>query len=123
MELILNALLGALANLGQTAVKDAYLAVKTLICKKYGSKSNLAEAVEQLEKRPDSPGRRATLAEELTATKADQDDSVVKAAQDLMAKIQALPGVQQNIQQTVNGSHNIFSGSGNVSVKLNGKHK
>jgi len=123
MEIILNALVGALANLGQTAVKDAYLAVKKLICNKYGDKSKLAEAVVELEESPDSAGRRAKLAEELTAAKADQDDSVVKAVQDLIAKIQGLPGVPQQIQQTVNGNRNIFSGSGNVTVTFDGKQK
>ena len=123
LEIILTALLEALANLGETVVKDTYSAVKTLICRKYGKKSKLAEAVEQLEKSPDSSGRRAELAEQLKAAKADQDDSVVKAAQDLTAKIRALHGVQQNIKQTVSGNHNIFSGSGNVTVTLNGKDK
>jgi predicted nucleic acid-binding protein len=121
MEIILNALLGALANVGETAVKDAYFAVKALISKKYGKKSKLAEAIEQLEKNPDSAARRAELAEQLKAAKADQDHSVIKAAHVLMGKIQELPRVQQNIEQTVEGNRTIFSASGNVSVKFDGK--
>ena len=45
MELILNALFGALANIGQDAVKEAYLTVKKLIRKKWGENSDLAEAM------------------------------------------------------------------------------
>jgi hypothetical protein len=123
LKIILTALLEAVANLEETVVKDTYSAVKTLICRKYGKKSKLAEALEQLEKSPDSAEGRAELAEQLKAAKADQDDSVVKAAQDLTAKIRALHGVQQNIKQTVSGNHNIFSGSGNVTVTLNGKDR
>jgi len=123
MELILNALFGALANIGQDAVKEAYLTVKKLIRKKWGENSDLAEAMERLEMKPDSAGRRATLAEELAAAKADQDDSVVMAAKGLLEKIQALPGATLNIQQTVSGNHNIFSGSGDVSVNYDGKKK
>ena len=123
MELILNALFGALANIGQDAVKEAYLTVKKLIRKKWGENSDLAEAMERLEMKPNSAGRRATLAEELAAAKADQDDSVVMAAKGLLEKIQALPGATLNIQQTVSGNHNIFSGSGDVSVNYDGKKK
>ena len=88
------------------------------ICGKSQSKSprGLVATAEGLEQNPDSAGRRETLKEELAATKADADEEIVAAAQALLDAIKTLPGGEQTINQTVTGDHNIFSGSGNITI-------
>jgi hypothetical protein len=49
------------------AGKDAFEGFKRLILDRYGKKSEVTEAVAQLERKPDSAGRKVTLQEELTA--------------------------------------------------------
>ncbi len=50
------------------AAKDAYQEIKRRLQKRYADKRDLADAVRQLEAKPDSPGRQAVLAEELQAS-------------------------------------------------------
>jgi hypothetical protein len=110
------AIVGALANLGQQAVKDGYEALKTLIARKFGPDSDLSKAVDGVEKKPDSDGRKGTLQEEIAAARADKDPEVLKLAQALIEKIKEQPGGQTIINQNVTGNGNIFSASGNVTV-------
>ena len=88
MDPITTAIVAALAKVGESAIGDAYRALKGVIKKKFGDQSDVAEAVEGLEKRPDSAGRKATLQEELEAAGALQDPEVLRAADALLAKIQ-----------------------------------
>jgi hypothetical protein len=116
MDVILTAIIAALGNLSQTVVKDSYEALKAVIRRKFGKESDLGDAVDKLEKKPTSTGRKETLKEELVAAKADQDTEVIQAAQALLDKIKELPGGQQIIQQTVTGNQNIFSATGPVTI-------
>jgi phage terminase small subunit len=116
MDPITTAIIAALAKLSETAVRDAYQALKTLIAKKFGPNSDLAEAVTRLEQKPDSAGRLQTLGEEITAAKANQDDELRQAAEALLEQLKTLPGGEQRIQQIVTGIQNVVSGTGNVTV-------
>ena len=112
---------GAAAGLkpaAEKAITDAYAAFKTAMTKKFGSSRDLVEAVEKLEQRPDSAGRQQMLSEEVTAAKADQDEELLRAATALLEKVQAQPGGQQLIRQTVTGDQNVFSGTGDVTVRF-----
>jgi hypothetical protein len=90
MDPITAAIVGALANLGAGVVKDAYDALKAAIAHKCGVDSDVVEAVENLEKKPESAGRQATLQEEIVATKLDKDADILKISQALLDKLDEL---------------------------------
>ena len=54
MDPITTALVAALARLSETVVKDAYNGLKAIIVRKVGDGSDLTNALEHLEKRPNS---------------------------------------------------------------------
>jgi hypothetical protein len=103
MEPITTAVVAAAAagvtEVGKKAIGDAYTGLKELIRRKFGAQSEVAKAVEAVEAKPDSAGRKATLTEELTAARADQDQELAEAARRLLERIQAQPGGVQVIQQ------------------------
>ena len=83
MDTITLAIIAALANLSDTLVKDAYQALKTMISKKFGDKSELSLAMAKVEDKPSKP-RQSVLAEEIAAAKADKDAELLKAAKKLL---------------------------------------
>jgi disulfide oxidoreductase YuzD len=92
---------GAVAGATDTAksaIRDAYEGLKSLIKKKFGNDSDVAEAIDKLETKPDSDGRKQTLAEELKATNSASDPELVSVAQSLLALIKALPQGEKHIQ-------------------------
>jgi hypothetical protein len=116
MDLIYSAIIAALGKLGEHTIKDGYEVLKALIKRKFGQNKDLNEAIQKIEDKPESPGRRETLKEEIAASKVDHDEEIVKAAAALLEKLKVLPGGQQIIQQTVTGNQNIFSGTGNITI-------
>ena len=73
------------------AISDGYSGLKALINKKLGGNRDVTDAIEKLQTKPESPGRRQTLAEELKATNASADPELLGAAQSLLELIKALP--------------------------------
>jgi hypothetical protein len=120
MDPITTAIVAAVANLGATAVKDAYAGLKSLLTRKLGPDSRVSEAVEGVERQPASEGRRVVLAEELAAARACDDEELTHAAAALAAALEAQGGPAVSVRQTVHGDHNVFSGTGNVSVHHHG---
>ncbi len=100
MDPITTAIVAALADLSKDAIKDGYNALKAALKKKFGSESDLVDAVDKLEKKPDSEGRKATLQEEVEIAKVNDDSEISLLAQDLVDKIKDQPGGQQRINQT-----------------------
>ena len=100
MDPITTAIVGALANLSQDAIKDAYGTLKAALKKKFGSESDLVDAVDKLEKKPDSEARKATVREEVEITKLNDDPKIIWLAQDLLDKIKEQPDGRQIINQT-----------------------
>jgi hypothetical protein len=125
MEPIITALVAAAAagvtKVGEKAIVEAYTGLKDLLRRKFGAQSEVAKAVEAVEAKPDSAGRKATLSEELTAAKADQDAELVEAARKLLEQIQAQPGGAQVIQQAT-GS-NIAQAAGGSTATVNVRQK
>lgn len=83
---------GALSGLtvaSKTAITDAYSKLKAMLRQKFGGESDVIHAVDQVETKPDSAGRKAMLQEEIAAVKADQDPEVLHAAQALLQMLQA----------------------------------
>ena len=101
-EAILAALsTGAAAAATETvkkAVADAYGGLKSLIHRKFGSESDAAQALEKLESKPDSAGRKETLKEELASADAGSDPELAAAVQALLEAIRALPQAQAHVQ-------------------------
>ena len=116
MEPITTAIVAALASLAEPAVKDAYQALKSLIVRKLGEGSEVLTAVESLESKPDSAGRRETLNEEVAASPAAGDAEILAAVQALTAALEKLPGGSCHVQQSVTGDRNVFSGTGDISI-------
>ena len=100
MDPITTAIVAALANLSQDACKDGYVALKDALKKKFGDKSDLVDAVDKLEKKPDSEARKATVQEEVEIAKVNDDPDILKLVQDLLDKIKQQPGGQEIINQT-----------------------
>ncbi len=117
METLLSAIIGALGKLSEVAVKDAYESLKAIIHRKLGQESKLADALKNLEAKPESAGRKEVLKEEIEGAGANEDEDIVNAARILLEKLKALPETRQTIHQTVKGSHNIISVSGPIVVK------
>jgi hypothetical protein len=80
------------------AIVDGYSELKTLIRDKFGSDSNVTDAIERLQAKPDSPGRQQTLAEELEGANACADPKLSAAAKSLLELVKALPPGDQHVQ-------------------------
>jgi Het-E N-terminal domain len=96
--------ISGLTEVTKTAIGDAYGRLKELLSRKFGNDSDVLHAVEQVETKPDSAGRKTTMQEEIAAVKADQDQDVLQAAQALLQLIHALPGGEQH-SQTATGNY------------------
>lgn len=75
------------------------------------------DAVERLENKPKSKGRKATLQEEIESSKVNDDSDIVQLAQDLLNKLEDKPVKQEIINQNQfnTESRNIVSGDINNS--------
>ena len=90
---------GAGRAVGQNVATDAYEKLKATLRQRFGDDSDVVEAVDKLEQKPDSKGRKQTLQEEVEASGADHDPEVREAAQELLDQVKAQPGGEQNIQK------------------------
>ncbi len=121
MEIIIAALIaGATAAAKDTAgvaVKDAYNGLKELIKKKFGDKTDLVDAVDKLEKKPDSEARKATVKEEIETAKVNDDPEILKLAQDLLDKVKEQPGGQEILNQTQTNTVSGVTVGGNFEFK------
>jgi len=114
MDLITTAIIAALSagaisgltEASKTAIGDAYQALKDLLIRKSGNQSNVVQAINHLEARPDSRGRQATLQEEITSAALEQDAEVRSSAEHILTIIQP--------QQTGSGK---FTIQNNASVQ------
>ena len=117
MDTITTAIIAGLAGISKDAIKDSYNALKGACKKKFGEGSDLAEAIDKLEKKPDSKGRQTTLKEEVEAANAHEDGEIIRLAQALLNKIQEQPGKQQIITQTITHvKYAATSGTGTASI-------
>jgi hypothetical protein len=87
MEDIIAAIVTGIANLSKDAIKDSYNAFKNYMKDKFGEESEVVKAVNEVERKPDSEGRKAILREEMKAAQADEDNDLLKLAQDLITQI------------------------------------
>jgi hypothetical protein len=95
------ATVSGLSDATKKAIVDGYNGLKALISKKVGNHREVAEAIDKLEAKPDSPGRQQTLSEELQDAKIAADPELVSAAQALLELIKAMPHGEQHIQHAI----------------------
>ena len=107
----------ATKDVAAQAVKDGYEGLKALIVRKFGEDSDVADAVNGMEKKPDSKGRQETLKEELEAAQAGQDAEVVKKAQTLL---DLLKEYEPSYYAELRGSGAIAQGEGAVAAGKRG---
>ncbi len=92
---IVSALAAGVASgateVGKKVIVDAYDALKAALKKKFGVDSDLAKAVETLEKKPDSAGRQTMVQEEMETAKADDDPELQQLTQALMEALKSTP--------------------------------
>jgi hypothetical protein len=105
-DIVTNAIVAAISagavagakDTAKSAIVDAYQGLKSLVKQKFGHESDAAEAIDKLEAKPDSDGRKQTLAEELKAVNSTSDPELISAAQSLLELIRALPQGEKHIQ-------------------------
>jgi len=123
MDPVTTAIAAALAagagKVAEKAIVDAYDGLKAILKRKFGEQGDLAEAIKELEAKPESDGRKTTLREEVVNAKADQDPDVLKAALALLDQIKAHPGGEQHIQTAIGSYIAQADRSGTASVKVN----
>jgi len=113
MDPITGAIVAALAagvaagttEVGKKVIVDAYEALKAAIKKNYGPDSDVVEAVDNLEQKPDSQARQAVVAEEIADADLTQDPDLVKLAETLLDALKETSKGQEavskyNIQAT-----------------------
>jgi hypothetical protein len=88
-------------DVGQKVLVDAYERLKSLLVRRFGARSEIVQAVQGFETRPESAARKELLVEEMQRSGADQEPEVLTAARDLLARIQEEPGRRSSVQQAI----------------------
>jgi hypothetical protein len=102
MDPITTAIVAALAkSLSQDVCKDSYVALKDALKKKFGHQSDLVDAVDKLEKNPDSEGRKTILQEEVEISKVNDDPDIRKLVQDLQDLIDQINKTKEQSRQPI----------------------
>jgi hypothetical protein len=116
---------GATAGLTDTAkqaIADSYAGMKALLKRKFGGESKMLEAVEKLERDPESAGWKETVGKEAAKAGANQDRELIAAAEAVLAKLKELPaGAQQHIQSAVGSYIAQADRGGTAKVNVNRK--
>jgi hypothetical protein len=88
-------------DIAQGVLVDGYQGLKNLLARRFGNRSDVVQAVESLEARPDSAARRDLVVEEVQRSGAGNDKELLTAARDLLARIQEDPGLGSSVQQAI----------------------
>lgn len=124
MEPVTSAILATVAvgitkGLAEAGIKDVYGKLKDVIKLKFGRESDIIKAVDNLEMKPDSAGRKKMLEEEIIASKANLDSDVLEVAQALLELIKAQPNGEHNIQTAIGNYIAQADREGTASVNVN----
>ena len=124
MDPVTTAIVAAVGKVGETAVGDAYRYLKKLIVAKCGRGSDIDKAMEDLEKKPQSKGRRTTLQEEVEDAALQDDPAIADAAGTLLeltagsldnSVVEQHAGQDAvSVHQAITGNNNVQTVSGNV---------
>lgn len=111
VSLITAALAAGLTNLSNTAVADAYAALKRLLFQRFGGESGDNGVLDTAT--AEDPQARAMLEERLRAIRADTDPEVVRAATQLLALTDPEGSQAGKYQVTVTSSQGVVIGDHN----------
>jgi len=97
---VLGAIIGAIGagaldgakDVAKSALSDGYGKLKTTLVSRFGGKSSVANALNQVEEKPTSEGRLKVLEEELTESGAANDHELSIQALELAEIIKSLQG-------------------------------
>jgi hypothetical protein len=95
MDLITTAIVAALSagavssltEVSKTAVTDAYQTLKDLLIQKFGASSEVVQAIDRLEAKPESAGCREILQQEMAAMNVGLDHEVLAAARHVLTLV------------------------------------
>ncbi len=118
MAAIAAGLTTSAGKVAESAIVDGYNALKAVIKRKLGDDNKVSKAVADVEANPDSKGRQAMLEEEVAVSNAAHDADILKAAQELQAKMGTQSG-QRNYNITSSGNQSANSIEGNATVTVN----
>lgn len=116
ISIIIAALVAGAAKAAGDAAPDAYQGLKALIKRKFAGEQKAEMVLEEHESDPETYEK--PLRKKLEEAKADKDEEILAAAQNLLDKIKKQPGGEQFINQ-ITISHVKYaatSGSGNATV-------
>jgi hypothetical protein len=88
-------------EVNQKVLVDGYERLKALLARRFGDRSEVVQAVQGLEARPDSAARRDLVVEEVQHSGASNDEELLTAARDLLARIQEDTGRSASVQQAI----------------------
>jgi hypothetical protein len=117
---VLGGVVASAGKVASSAVEDAYGALKALLVRKLGEKAEAVEALAKLETKPDSEGRKATVAEELRDAKVAEDPDLLDAARRLQTVLDQLPAEGRAHVRHAVGSF-IAQASGGSTAKVIGR--
>ena len=95
---------GAASGTGTVAEKviiEAYEGLKALINRKFGNDNKISKVITDLEEEPDFEPNKAALEGRVKQTRADEDQDIKVAAQELLEKIKSQPEGEKHIQQAI----------------------
>lgn len=104
------------------AVKDAYAGLKQLIIDRYGARGDVAKAVENVEGKPKSEGRKTMLQEELDAAGAAEDEELLQAARKLLEAADPQGAEAGRYEVTVTASDHSVAVGGSVGRDISITH-
>jgi hypothetical protein len=115
--IITTAIISGIASIGKVVIKGGYTALKNHLIEKLGAESDLIDAVERYEKKPDSEARKAAIQEEVELSGVENHPDMVKLAQDLIEQIKQQPGGQDIINQSQTNTVSNVNVGGNFEFK------
>lgn len=98
---VMAGLVTGAGDVGQKVLVEGYKRLKGLLARRFGDRSEVVQAVDGLEARPDSAARRDLVVEEVQRSGAGSDEELLTVARDLLARIQENPGVSSSVQQAI----------------------
>jgi hypothetical protein len=122
---IIAAVMAGLAKgageVSQKVLVDGYGRLKALLARRFGDRSEVVQAVQGLEARPDSAARRDLVVEEVQRSGAGNDEELLTAARDLLARIQEDPARSASVQQAIGSYIAQADRQSHAEVKVNTK--
>lgn len=102
-----------LEDVAAQGVKDLYAAAKAKLREKFGGNRDAADALEKATEKPESPARKAVLAEEMQETKWTDDLELMHLFQHLAKSLPTDPTIRQDVRVRGRGNR-VQVAAGNI---------